>query len=72
MTTTDSNGMYGFEILGSGSYVVRISSSAGYRVASVWMGQLDEEGKWMAPNAENSANPKTGSTACKEYRAGDD
>jgi len=71
LTTTDANGMYGFEV-DPGSYVVKFSSWEGYRVSDVWSGQMDEEGaRQVAPDAENEADPATGSTSCEEYQAGD-
>lgn len=72
LTTTDANGMYGFEGLAAGSYAVKFSSPDDYRVSNVWAGQLDEEGtRLVAPDAENEADPATGSTSCEKYRLGD-
>ncbi|KAL9185955.1 hypothetical protein ACHAXT_003732 [Thalassiosira profunda] len=69
VANTDPNGMYGFASVPPGRYELRFSLDD-HRPSDVWTGWLDEEGKLIAGDAQNDANPATGSTACKEYGPG--
>jgi hypothetical protein len=60
---TADNGQYVFSDLDAGSYLVRFSPPAGYRISSVWSG--------TANYADNHADPATSSTACRQYQAGE-
>jgi len=72
-TTADNNGMYGFDSAQPGGYyVVKFSVPDGYGVSQVWTGAVDEEGKLMNEGVDNTADPTTGSTVCREYRAGEE
>ena len=71
LSTTDKNGLYGFEDVPPGSYVVKFSAPAGYQLSDTWDGQLDEEGKLAAPDADSKADPSTGSTTCREFKSGE-
>lgn len=68
--STDANGMYGFSELIPGSFVIRFYPEDGYQLGDIWTGLSDGEGSMIAKDANNHANPNTGSTDCKEYQAG--
>jgi hypothetical protein len=67
---TDANGMYGFSDLVPGLFVIRFFPPNGYELGDIWTGLMDGEGNMIAKDANNHADPTTGSTECKEYQAG--
>lgn len=68
--STDENGMYGFSDLNPGPFVVSFSPPDGYQLGSIWTGLVDGEGNMIAKDANNHADPATGSTVCTQYQAG--
>ncbi len=68
--STDANGMYGFSELVPGLFVVRFFPPNGYELGDIWTGLVDGEGNLIAIDANNHANPTTGSTECRDYQAG--
>jgi len=70
ITTSDDNGMYGFEDIPTpGSYYVKFSPPIGYEISSFWTG-----GSQVASSdLNNHAHPDHGRTECVEYTGnGDD
>lgn len=67
VSSTDENGMYGFENLEQGSYQVKFSPPAGYAFSSVWSGAVDDEGKLNSTDANSDVDPQTGLSPCREF-----
>jgi len=68
---TDENGMYGFNDLEPGGYLVKFLSPEGYVVSDIWSGLKDQDGNFVAADATNDANPENSSTVCRDYKAGE-
>ena len=68
---TDENGMYGFNDLEPGEYLVKFLPPEGYAVSDIWSGLKNQEGNFVAVDATNDANPETSSSVCRDYNAGE-
>ena len=63
--STDENGYFGFDNLKQASYQVMFSLPSGYQFNSMWSGEVVEEGRY------NDVDPRSGRSACKEYKVSD-
>ena len=71
ITTTDTNGMYGFrDIPVPESYYVQFSPPGGYKFGTTWNNNGGEMA--ISDDVSNSVHPENGRTVCKEYGVGDD
>eukprot|EP00956_Cyclotella_meneghiniana_P026717 scaffold58456_cov66-Cyclotella_meneghiniana.AAC.1 len=67
VSSTDENGMYGFENLEQGLYQVKFSPPMGYAFSNVWSGAVNDEGKLNSTDANSDVDPETGLSPCREF-----
>jgi hypothetical protein len=67
VSSTDENGMYGFDNIDQGSYQVKFSPPSGYDFSNIWSGAMDEEGEPASPDANSDVDPETGLTPCETF-----
>jgi len=73
ITTSDDNGMYGFEDIPTpASYYVKFSPPIGYEISSFWTGGGIADGEGALSTLNNHAHPDHGRTECVEYTGNDD
>jgi hypothetical protein len=69
VSSTDGNGMYGFDELNQGSYSVKFSLPSGYEFSSVWSGEANDEGDLISSDADSDVDPNTGLSPCQTFSA---
>ncbi|KAL7485625.1 hypothetical protein ACHAW6_011217 [Cyclotella cf. meneghiniana] len=67
VSSTDENGMYGFDELKQGSYNVKFSLPSGYEFSNIWSGEQNDEGDLISSDADSDVDPNTGLSPCQTF-----